>query len=66
MTTAVLLATVAVEPGRPAAALALGGTTVLDRLHGQLEARGLAVRLLTRPALLAAASRVGEPVVAGD
>jgi hypothetical protein len=66
VTTAVLLATVAVEPGRPAAALALGGTTVLDRLHGQLEARGLAVRLLTRPALLAAASRVGEPVVAGD
>lgn len=50
--TAVLLATAAVAPGRPAATLPLAGTTTpLDRLRGQLRPRACAVRLLTRPDL---------------
>jgi phosphatidylglycerophosphate synthase len=55
--TAVLLATVAVAPGRPAATLPLDGATPLDRLQEQLAPRAGTVRLLTRPVLEPALGR---------
>ncbi len=65
MTTAVLLATVTVPPGRPAAALPLDRTTPVARLQSQLTSRTESLRLVTRPAL-AGALPVPGPVLSQD
>jgi hypothetical protein len=63
--TAVLLATVAVAPGRPAATLPLAGTTPLDRLRELLRPRSGSVRVLSRPAL-APSLRSATPLASED
>lgn len=69
MTTAVVLATVAVGPRRAAGHLPVAGSTAWERLRAQLEDRVAVLHVVTRPALAAGfpGPRAGPaPVLADD